>query len=73
LYKVGQLTEDAYMDILYTKAAEEIESFTRNMGDLRKFFAVDMFISKNYDEFIESKKPKANEENVENTTANSPF
>jgi hypothetical protein len=73
LYKVGQLTEDAYMDILYTKAAEEIDSFTRNMGDLRKFFAVDMFISKNYDEFIESKKPKANEENVENTTANSPF
>ena len=73
LYKVGQLTEDAYMDILYTKAAEEIDSFTRNMGDLRKFFAVDMFISKNYDEFIESKKPKVNEENVESTTANSPF
>lgn len=73
IYTAGYLTEEIYFDILYHQATQDTKSIHDSLGRLQDFFAVDLFVKKSYEEFIESKKPKVNEENVKSTESNSPF
>ena len=59
LHKAGHLTEEIYYDILYSQAAHETNNIHSHLlSTLSEFFAADLFVKKSYEEYIESKKPK---------------
>jgi len=56
------LTEDIYMDVLYTSMSMQKTQFENQFESLRDFFAVDLMVIKPYQDYINENTPK-NEEN----------
>jgi hypothetical protein len=72
IYTAGYLTEEIYFNILYHQATQDTKNIHDSLGRLQDFFAVDLFVKKSYEEYIESKKPKVNEENAKSVVSGTP-
>ena len=69
LLENNALTEENYMDILYTEATESTKYFKDNLEKLKNFFGVDIMITKSYQDYINENTPK-NEESKSTPSEN---
>lgn len=76
VFKSGYLTEDAYYDIVNIEMDKHEDEILKNLEKLKEFFAVDLFIKKSYQEYINENTPK-NEESKSipagSGSSNTPF